>query len=176
MPGLRSHASSLFFLIALALAGRSLHAAAVDAQQACAAPAEAFMAQPDSVGEGRRNAFIALLQACRAVSLAEMVQIEQHYPQLPDDSQCRELGEEFREALDTLDRIERTAAELPLATEEDRLAAETFYRLSAPGLSRAVAGLFILHYGICREEIRAPLSPPSSNATISIPDLEHSPL
>lgn len=179
MTGLRSFVSFLFFLpLGMAFAREHPDADGVDTQQVCVAPVRSFVAELDSglPEEVRRDTFLGLLRACREVSLHELTRVERHYPRLPDDSHCRELGEEFRETLDMLDRIERTAAELPLASEEDRVAARAFYRLSAPGLTRTVKGVFILHYGICHEEARELPSSQSSNATISVPDPDRSPL
>ncbi|WP_304640960.1 hypothetical protein [Pseudomonas sp.] len=179
MAGLRSFVSLLpFLLLGTAFPREHPDASGLDTQQVCVAPVRAFVDELESglSEEVRRDTFLGLVRACREVSVHELTQIERHYPQLPGDSHCRELGKEFRETLDMLERIERTAAELPLVSEEDRLAARAFYRLTAPSLSRTVKGIFILHYGICHEETREMPPTRSSNATISIPDPDRSPL
>lgn len=173
MAGVRVLSCIVLVSAVLLCASAPLRAAAVDAQEACVAPVQSFVAALDGgeTGEPQRRDFLGLVEACTAVYLHELGQIERDYSRLPATSHCRDMGEEFRDTLETLRRIERTASTLPLDSTADREAAAAFYRLAAPGLARAVNGLFILHHGICREEVRGTLRPvQSSNATISAPD------
>jgi hypothetical protein len=172
MVGMRCLFLPLLVCLVLVSASAALRAAAVDAQEACVAPVQAFVAalDEDAADQARRAQFLDLVRACREVYRDELQQVEGHYPRLSKDSNCRAMGEEFRDTLTMLTRIEQAASELSLDTPHDREVAAAFYRLAAPGLSRAVSGLFILHYGICQEEARVPVTPsPSSNATISEP-------
>ncbi|HEC49202.1 MAG TPA: hypothetical protein ENI17_16490 [Pseudomonas xinjiangensis] len=140
------------------VSGRTLPASdgkRVDAQKVCVGPLSGFadrVADTRALDESLKASFIDIVSACKSVYLAELAAIEDDFSRLPQQSHCRELSGEFRQTLENLNQLQEAAHQLPIETEREKKSALSFFSMAGPGLTRAVNDLFLLRYGICREE------------------------
>lgn len=144
-----------------------------DAQAYCAGPAHRFSLalskamSAQGVDDELRSQFLRHLKQCREVYQYQLQQLADEFDDLPADAYCHSVRREFVEAESLFDIAEVRANQLPLSSEEERLAAGTFFRHASPALARAVNGIFLLRHGICMEERIAPLEQPPMGSRIN---------
>lgn len=144
-----------------------------DAQAYCAGPVHRFSRvlskamAAQGVDDELRSQFLRNLKQCREVYRYQLQQLADEFGDLPADAYCHSVLREFVESESLFDIAEVRANQLPLSSEEERLAAGMFFRHASPALARAVNGLFLLRHGICREERIAPLVQPPMGSRIN---------
>ncbi|WP_152486770.1 hypothetical protein [Halopseudomonas pelagia] len=147
--------------------------AGVNAQQLCAAPVLAFQERLAEamlervVTPGHQQSFLKQVQSCRRVYQLEVERLEADFAALPNSSVCHAALRELPEGLDVFNAIEKRARALRLDSQENRDAAGAFFRLTSPGLVRAVNGLYLLRHGVCMEEVYAPFATVLTDPEIS---------
>lgn len=132
--------------------------AGVDAQRVCASPLtklQATLAEAMATGQVKpehKQSFLESLARCRSVYQVEMQRLNSDFAGLPEDSYCHAVQHGLHEGLAIFNAIETRARGLPMHTAEGRQAAGHFFRLTSPGLVRAVNGVYLLRHGVCMEE------------------------
>lgn len=148
-------------------------AEAEDAQALCAKPAQQFSdrlaetSATQGIDETLREQFLAHLEQCRAVYRYHLARIEADFQDLPARAYCHSVRRDFLDAEHLFDVAVLRAAQLPLASTDQRSEAVAFLQNANSALVRAVNGVFLLRHGICKEERIVPFDRPPFESEIN---------
>ncbi|MEH6565654.1 MAG: hypothetical protein V7756_10065 [Halopseudomonas sp.] len=130
----------------------------LDAEAVCAGPLRSFQAKLNGKLNVERQAaplklqMLQLLDDCQNVVEQQIGRLSVDFQQLPDDSQCQQGLSELEPFVPLFTDMRQQINAQALNSHALRRDALEYFRVIAPGVLRAVNGVFLHRYAVCEPE------------------------